>query len=185
MLDIRTSDLRVPGRGVSVRHPNPGQRGVAGRNMAFFNQPGVFTTLLGWEYTLDKDPENDPPGKVLSHRSVLFPGTEREIHTWYKKCRLGYYPAGQSRLWGRKQARFIGGGRLSHCPKRKPVKNLHGLCMFQALQSALRLEVELQGKLVGSRISLNVRNQPKRAPRITHPVFFPIGSWRQAPVRVR
>ena len=55
--------------------------------MAFFNQPGVFTTLLGWEYTLGKDPENDPKGKVLSHRSVLFPGTEGEI--------LGTKSAGQ------------------------------------------------------------------------------------------
>ena len=55
------------------------------RNTAFFNEPGVFTTLLGWEYTLDRDPETDPKGKVLSHRSVLFPGTEGEIYTWHKQ----------------------------------------------------------------------------------------------------
>ena len=63
------------------------------RNTAFFNEPGIFTALLGWEYTLlsDVNRENlayakkDPKGKVISHRSVLFPGTEGEIYTWYKQ----------------------------------------------------------------------------------------------------
>lgn len=52
------------------------------RNAEFFNDPGRFTALLGWEYTRHKVLfEGDT---LDSHRSVLFPGSEGEVYTWYE-----------------------------------------------------------------------------------------------------
>ena len=49
------------------------------RNAEFFNKPGEFTALLGWEYTKHAGP--DPDDALNSHRSVLFPGNEGEVHS--------------------------------------------------------------------------------------------------------
>jgi len=49
------------------------------RNAEFFNDPGRFTALLGWEYTKHAELEmNDPVPN--SHRCVLFPGDRGDVH---------------------------------------------------------------------------------------------------------
>jgi len=52
------------------------------RNAEFFDCPGEFTTLLSYEYTQCAHP--DEKGKVTSHRCVMFPGTDGEVHTWFE-----------------------------------------------------------------------------------------------------
>ena len=45
----------------------------------YFDDPGRFTVLLGWEYTKHAEPEmNDPVPN--SHRCVLFPGGDGEVY---------------------------------------------------------------------------------------------------------
>ena len=57
-------------------------RQLEGRNADFFNEPGEFTALLGWEYTKHAGP--DRGDNLDSHRCVIFPGGEGEIHTWHE-----------------------------------------------------------------------------------------------------
>ena len=51
------------------------------RNANFFNKPGEFTALLGWEYTKHAGPA--PGDNLNSHRCVIFPGSDGEIYTWH------------------------------------------------------------------------------------------------------
>ena len=50
------------------------------RNAAIFNEPGQFTTFVGWEYTLHAGPGS--PGTRNSHRSVLFAGDDGPLFSW-------------------------------------------------------------------------------------------------------
>jgi len=50
------------------------------RNADHFDDPGRFTALVGWEYTKQQDPERGH--EFISHRCVLFPGREAELHCW-------------------------------------------------------------------------------------------------------
>ena len=50
------------------------------RNANFFNKPGKFTALLGWEYT--KHGGYSIP--LDSHRNVIFPGGDGEVYTWHE-----------------------------------------------------------------------------------------------------
>ncbi len=52
------------------------------RNAEFFNQPGEFTVLLGWEFTKRGNPKLGD--KHTSHRCVLYPGTEGAVDCWYE-----------------------------------------------------------------------------------------------------
>lgn len=52
------------------------------RNAEFFNEPGVFTALLAWEYTKQPDPARGDD--VHSHRTVIFAGNEGEIYSWFE-----------------------------------------------------------------------------------------------------
>ncbi len=52
------------------------------RNAEFFNRPGKFTAILGWEYTKCGNPETGD--KHTSHRCVLLPGDDGQIHCWYE-----------------------------------------------------------------------------------------------------
>ena len=45
-----------------------------------FNNPGVFTAFIGWEYTLHANPYY--PKSYDSHRSVLFPGGDGRVVSW-------------------------------------------------------------------------------------------------------
>ena len=45
----------------------------------FFNEPGRFTVLTGWEYTKHAEPETNDPVPD-SHRCVLFPGNHGDVH---------------------------------------------------------------------------------------------------------
>jgi len=50
------------------------------RNAAIFNEPGLFTTFVGWEYTLHAGPGS--PGMRNSHRSVLFADDDGPLFPW-------------------------------------------------------------------------------------------------------
>lgn len=52
------------------------------RNAEFFNCPGEFSMLLSYEYTQCAHP--DEKGKVTSHRCVMFPGIDGNVHTWFE-----------------------------------------------------------------------------------------------------
>lgn len=52
------------------------------RNAEYFNQPDIFTVLVGWEYTKHAEPERRDP-IPNSHRCVLFPDREGQVyHYW-------------------------------------------------------------------------------------------------------
>ena len=51
------------------------------RNANAFNEPGRFSALVGWEYTLHENPAW--PLSKHSHRCVLFPGSSGEMHPCY------------------------------------------------------------------------------------------------------
>jgi hypothetical protein len=48
------------------------------RNARFFNEPGKFTALLGWEFTKHRRLGDSDP--LDSHRSVLYPGDEGAVY---------------------------------------------------------------------------------------------------------
>lgn len=52
------------------------------RNAEFFNDPGNFTTLAGWEYTKQAEPDQKDP-VPNSHRTVLFDGAEGEVFPYW------------------------------------------------------------------------------------------------------
>ena len=52
------------------------------RNASFFNQPGAFTVLLGWEYTKHAEPEERDP-VPNSHRCVLFEGATGVVYPYW------------------------------------------------------------------------------------------------------
>ncbi|MCF7853938.1 MAG: DUF3604 domain-containing protein [Candidatus Pacebacteria bacterium] len=58
----------------------PGDREYGWRLANHFNEPGHFTTFVGWEYTLHRNP--DRPESYDSHRSVLYPGDSGHILSW-------------------------------------------------------------------------------------------------------
>jgi len=57
------------------------------RNAGYFNQPGRFTVLAGWEYTKHAEPELHDP-VPSAHRCVLFPERGGPVHHyWYNRIR--------------------------------------------------------------------------------------------------
>ena len=52
------------------------------RNSSFFDRPGAFTVLVGWEYTKHAEPEERDP-VPNSHRCVLFEGATGAVHHYW------------------------------------------------------------------------------------------------------